>query len=112
MTPTLSEIYLDASKVAKIQWSVSATIEILDGGPQATLKTSARKKGDTITTLPTELLVPDTYLIWGEVDYRYVPAVGYFMLKAGVPLEDKAFTRPRQSKCVDYPKAATPCTPA
>jgi Flp pilus assembly protein TadG len=110
--PTISEIYINAGKVAKIQWSVSATIAILDGGPQATLKASAHKKGDTITTVPTELLVPDTYLIWSEVDYTYVPTIGYFMSKDGVPLEDKAFTRPRQSKCVDYPKAAIPCTPA
>jgi Flp pilus assembly protein TadG len=109
--PTISEIYINASKVAKIQWSVSATIAILDGAPQATLTVSARKKGDTIT-VPTELLVPDTYLIWSEVDYTYVPTIGYFMSKDGVLLEDKAFTRPRQSKCVDYPKAAIPCTPA
>ena len=110
--PTISEVYINASKVAKIQWSVSATITMVDKAPQATLTVSARKKGDTITSLPAELLVPDTYLIWSEVDYRYVPTVGYFMAKAGVPLHDEAFTRPRQSKCVDYPKAATPCTPA
>ena len=109
--PTISEIYIDASKVAKVQWSVSATIAIEDGAPKATLTNSARKKGDTVT-LPTELLVPDTYLIWSEVDYTYVPTVGYLMAKAGVPLHDEAFTRPRQSKCVDYPKAVTPCTPA
>ena len=111
--PTISEVYIDASKVAKVQWSVSATIKMENGGPEATLTASARKKGDTITSIPSELLVADTYLIWSEVDYRYVPTIGYFMSKDGVPLNDGwAFTRPRQSRCVDYPKAATPCTPA
>lgn len=112
VNPTISEIYINASKVAKVQWSVSATIAMDAGAPQATLTVSARKKGDTVTTIPTDLLVPDTYLIWSEVKYTYVPAIGYFMSKTGIPLDDKAFTRPRQSNCVDYPKAASPCTPA
>jgi Flp pilus assembly protein TadG len=110
--PTISEIHINASKVAKVQWSVSATIAMDAGAPQATLTVSARKKGDTITTIPPDLLVPDTYLIWSEVNYTYVPTIGYFMSKTGVPLDDRAFTRPRQSNCVDYPKAAIPCTPA
>jgi Flp pilus assembly protein TadG len=110
--PTISEIYIDDSKVARVQWSVSATIAIVDGAPQATLTDSAHKAGNTVT-LPTELRVPGTYLIWSQVDYRYIPTIGYFMdNKAGVLLRDEAFTRPRQSRCVDYPKAVIPCTPA
>jgi Flp pilus assembly protein TadG len=112
--PTISEIYVDAMKIAKVQWSKSATIVMASGAPQATLKNSARKKGD-IVSLPAALLVPDTYLIWSEVDYRYVPAVGYVMGKAGVLLEDVAYTRPRYSGCVDYPAVVSPalaCTPA
>jgi Flp pilus assembly protein TadG len=112
--PTISEIYIDASKVARIQWSVSATIALQEGAPQATLTTSAHKKKDVVS-IPTDLLVPDTYLIWSEVDYTYVPTIGHFMNKAGVLLQDKAYTRPRQSKCVDYPAAVSPslpCTPA
>jgi Flp pilus assembly protein TadG len=113
--PTISEVYVDAMKIAKVQWSKSATIAMVSGAPQATLKDSARKKGD-IVSLPEALLIPDTYLIWSEVDYRYVPAVGHFMDKTnGVLLQDKAYTRPRQSRCVDYPAAVSPnlpCTPA
>ena len=112
--PTISEIYIDATKIAKIQWSKSATIAMASGTPQATLQNSARNKGDTVT-LPAELLVPDTYLIWSEVHYRYTPSVGYVMGKTGVLLHDEAYTRPRQSRCVDYPAAVAPnvpCTPA
>jgi len=111
--PTISEIYVDALKIAKIQWSVSATIAMDSGAPKATLTTSNRKAGD-IVTIPAALVVPGTYLIWSEVKYQYVPAVGYFMAQTGIKLEDATFTRPRQSTCVDYPAKVAPavaCTP-
>jgi Flp pilus assembly protein TadG len=113
--PTISEVYVDASKVAKIQWSKAATIALVSGAPKATLQTSTRTKGDVVTTaIPPGLLISGTYLIWSEIDYRYVPAVGYIMAKAGVLLHEATFTRPRQSACVDYPlpvAPALPCTP-
>jgi Flp pilus assembly protein TadG len=112
--PTISEVYIDDKKVAKIQWSKSATIATVSGAPQATLKDSQRKKGDTVA-VPGGLLVPDSYLIWSEVTYTYKPAIGYVMAKAGIPLKNQSYTRPRQSKCVDYPEPvlpALPCTPA
>ena len=43
-----------------------------------------------------------TYLIWSEVSYKYVPAVGYLMAKTGITLKDLTYTRPRQSSCVMY----------
>ena len=58
-----------------------------------------RATGSTIT-IPTELKVAGTYLIFSEVSYRYVPAVGKVMAPAGVNLTDVAYTRPRQSTCV------------
>jgi Flp pilus assembly protein TadG len=111
--PTISEIYVDATKVAKIQWSVSATIVMESGAPTATLKASSRNKGDVVA-IPEALAVADTYLIWSEVNYQYVPVVGYVMAKAGITLNDATFTRPRQSQCVDYPPPVPPavaCTP-
>jgi Flp pilus assembly protein TadG len=112
--PTISEIYVDATKVAKIQWSVSATIVMESGAPKATLTASSRKKGDVVA-IPDALAVGETYLIWSEVNYQYVPVVGYFLAKAGITLNDATFTRPRQSQCVDYPAPVPPavaCTPA
>ena len=109
---TLSEIYVDSSKNATVQWSRAATIAA--GASQATLAVSARKAGDTVTSIvPPALLVPKTYLIFSEVSYLYTPAVGYVMGKAGVTLADVAYTRPRQVVCVIYnnlPAAnPTPC---
>lgn len=113
MQPTISEVYVDALKVAKIQWSKAATIAMVAGAPAATLQVSTRKKGDVVT-IPPGLAIPGTYMIWSEVNYKYVPAVGYVMAKAGVPLHEETFTRPRQTACVDYPAPvapAGPCTP-
>ncbi|WP_174683044.1 TadE/TadG family type IV pilus assembly protein [Bradyrhizobium mercantei] len=104
---TLSEIYVDASNIARIQWSKSGTIAA--GATQATVTTSSRSQGDIVTSVvPTALLVSGTYLIFSEVSYKYVPTVGYVMAKSGLTLSDVAFTRPRQSLCVYYaPTTAT-----
>jgi Flp pilus assembly protein TadG len=103
-TPTqarLSEIYVDSSLKATIQWSKAA---IFAGcTTPATLTTSSRIALDVVTTLvPAKLLVKQTYLLLSEVSYLYTPAVGYVMGKAGVTLSDVAYTRPRQAVCVVY----------
>jgi hypothetical protein len=51
------------------------------------------------------------YLIFSEVSYLYVPLIGYVMDKAGVNLKDVAYTRPRQSTCVIYPKPTSGSIP-
>jgi Flp pilus assembly protein TadG len=113
-TPTtaqISQIYVDSSKVAKVVWSKGATIG--SAATQATLGNSTRNAGDTIT-IPPDLLVKQTYLILSEVSYLYTPTIGYVMAKAGVNLNDVAYTRPRQSTCLIYnnlPAAASCPTP-
>ncbi len=109
--PTISEIYVNASKVAKIQWSVGATVAMVNGAAKATLLAVPPHNPGTVVTIPTALAIPGTYLIWSEVTYQYVPVVGYVMVKAGVPLKDATFTRPRQSSCVDYPAPVLPALP-
>jgi Flp pilus assembly protein TadG len=96
-TPTkaqLSEIYIDTNKIAKIQWSKAATIG--SGATSATLANSTRNAGDVVT-VPPDLSVANTYVIFSEVSYLYTPAVGYVMSMSGVTLSDVAYTRPRQS---------------
>jgi Flp pilus assembly protein TadG len=103
---TLSEIYVDSNKIAKIQWSRAATIA--GGATQASLAPSSHNAGD-IVTVPTALSVKQTYLILSEVSYLYTPAVGYVMGKAGVTLTDVAYTRPRQTTCVTYNSVPAGC---
>jgi len=90
---TITELYVDPTTLAaRVQWSKGA---------------AARAVGSTVT-IPTALKVGGTYLIFSEVSYRYVPAVGYVMAPAGVNMSDVAYTRPRQSSCVMY--KTTVCT--
>lgn len=107
---TVSEIYVDSSQVAKIQWSKAAIISS-STATQATLTASSRNSGDVVTSMvPSKLLVKQTYLILSEVSYRYVPTIGYVMAKAGVNLSDVAYTRSRQAVCVIYNSVPTdPC---
>lgn len=85
---TISELYIVPGSLAvKVIWSQGH---------------SPRGTGTTVT-IPNELKVGDTYLIFSEVSYRYVPAVGKVMAPTGVNLTDVAYTRPRQSTCVFYP---------
>ena len=103
-TPTnaqISEIYIDSTKVAKVQWSKAATIG--SGASQATLTTSSRSAGDNVTsTIPSSLLVAQSYLILSEVSYLYKPTVGYVMAKSGITLSDFSYSRPRYVTCVTY----------
>ncbi len=104
-TPTsarVSEVYVDSTGVAKIVWSKQATVG--SGASQATLQTSTRNAGDTVTdVIPAAFLnSKQTYLIWSEVSYLYVPTIGYVMAPTGVTLSDFAISRPRQVVCVVY----------
>ncbi len=105
-TLQLSEIYVDSNKVAKISWSKAATIPDCFA-TQATLTNSTRNPGDTVT-IPTALLVKQTYLLFSEVTYNYTPiGIGYVM-KTNVMLSDVAYTRPRQVVCLVYNSLPAP----
>lgn len=93
LNSTITELYVDATTlVARVQWS----------------KGSAPRGTGTTVNIPPGLKVAGTYLIYSEVNYTYVPAVGYIMAKAGITLSDSTYTRPRQSSCVLY--NTTACT--
>jgi Flp pilus assembly protein TadG len=112
MTATVSEIYVDANGIAKIQWSKSGSVAMVGGTPQATLQASPHKAKDP-ATVPPGLLIRNTWLIWSEVSYTYTPSVGY-VVKTDLKMKDEAYTRPRQSMCVDYPppsSSGSSCTP-
>lgn len=104
---TISQIYIDTNSIATVQWSKAATITA--GATQATPATSARKAGDKVTSIiPSQLLIASTYLIFSEVDYSYVPTVGY-VLKSSLPLHDISYTRPRQVSCISYNNTPSSC---
>lgn len=101
---TITELYVDPVTLkAKVKWSKAATI---NAAGAVAVGASSYNVGD-IVAVPAALGIADTYLIMSEVNYTYTTAVPYFTPSGGLPLSDKAFTRPRQSSCVMYNSA--PC---
>jgi Flp pilus assembly protein TadG len=86
----VSSIKIDGNKKATVEWSDA-------------LNTAARAKGDTVT-LPDGLLLPNTWIIWGEASYMYQPTIGYTITGA-INLKDQIYMRPRNQDFVS--RAAT-----
>lgn len=92
---TITELYVDPNTLAaRVQWS----------------KGDAPRTAGSTVAIPPDLQVKDSYLIYSEVSYAFVPTVGY-VLKNSITLSDFTLTRPRQSKCVIYPTPAAGSAP-
>lgn len=90
---TITELWINPTTLkARVQWSKGS---------------APRNKGD-IVEIPDALKIGDTYLIFSEVKYKYVPSVAWFINKtSGLTLTDFSLTRPRQAQCVVYPAPAS-----
>jgi Flp pilus assembly protein TadG len=95
LNSTITELWIDPSTSnARVQWSRGSA-----------------PRGQGTVAIPAGLIVkdstgkalPNQYLIFSEVNYIYLPTIGYKMAKTGVNLSDVAYTRPRQAVCVIYP---------
>jgi len=82
---TVSSVKIDADGKATIVWS-----DTLNGTARAV---------DSTVTLPSALLVANTYLIWSEVQYTYKPTIGY-VVSGTLTLKDQIYMRPRLSDSV------------
>ena len=82
---TVTSVTIDAQGKATVAWS-------------DTLNGTARAKGSTVT-LPTALAVPNSSLIWAEVQYSYTPSIGY-LITGSLMLKDQIYMRPRLSDSV------------
>jgi len=101
---TISELYIDpANGNARVQWSKGAAPRSV--GSIVNIPTSLISR-DPITSA----ILPNQYLLFSEINYQYVPTIGYVMVPSGVSLSDVAYTRPRQSICVFYPSTPSPAT--
>lgn len=79
---SLASIKIDANSKITMEWSKSQ--------PSGSV---------SMPTIPPALIVPNTYLIWGEATYTYKPVVGY-VLTGTLTLKDQIFMRPRLSEKV------------
>ncbi len=82
---TVSLLSIDANSKVTVSWSDS-------------LNGTARTKGATVT-IPSALVVPNTSLVWGEVQYSYTPTIGY-VITGSMTLKDQIFMRPRLSDTI------------
>lgn len=77
---TVSQVKIDASGAATIEWS-------------DTLNGTAHGVGATVT-VPPALNIANTWLIWTEAEYSYQPTIGYVVTGA-LTLKDQMYMRPR-----------------
>jgi Flp pilus assembly protein TadG len=81
----VSELSINGQGQATVVWS-------------DTLNGTARTVGSTVT-IPSNLAVPNTYLLLGETAYNYKPSYGY-VVTGTLALSDQIYMRPRQSNSV------------
>jgi Flp pilus assembly protein TadG len=83
---TVSGITIDGTGKATVTWSST------QGGV-------ARGVGNTIN-LPANLDIPNSFLIFSEVTYKYVPMFGLFDKGASINLSDNLFAAPRSTPTI------------
>jgi hypothetical protein len=81
----VSQVKIDAQGNAKIEWSDA--------------KNTTARAVNQVVTVPTALKIPNTWLIWGEVQYDYKPTIGY-VITGTLSLKDQIYMRPRLSDSV------------
>ena len=93
---TVSSVSINADGLATIKWS-------------DTLNGIARVPGEAVTLPPGDALkIPNTSLIWTEVQYSYKPVIGYVM-SGTLTLKDQIYMRPRLSLCITRPPTVANC---
>jgi Flp pilus assembly protein TadG len=82
----VSQVKIDAQGNAKIDWSDA--------------RNTTSRPPNQVVAVPTALKVPNTWLIWGEVQYDYRPAIGH-VITGTLPLKEQIYMRPRLSDYVN-----------
>jgi Flp pilus assembly protein TadG len=88
----LSQVKIDAEGKATISWSRHYH--------------SAARPVNQQVTIPAALAIPNTYLIWGEAEFEYLPIIGgaptdmFWKFTGTKTLTDNIFMRPRLSEQV------------
>ena len=83
----ISCLKIDATGVAKVAWGASTT------------GVTARADGEVVT-IPLNLAVPNSYLVFSEVSYQYIPVTGFspgfsHISASGITLSDVMYMAPR-----------------
>jgi Flp pilus assembly protein TadG len=81
----VSELSIDASGQATVVWSDTLGGTALTAG--------------AVVSIPASLAVPNTFLIYTQVQYSYNPTYGYVM-NSTMTLSDQSYMMPRQSTSI------------
>src|SRR5262245_4418509 len=95
----VSCLKIDGAGVAKVTWGVSST------------GVTPRAEGDVVT-IPVNLAVPNSSLIFSEVSYQYIPVTGFVpsfsrISATGITLSDQMYMAPRITPPVYNSKACS-----
>jgi Flp pilus assembly protein TadG len=90
---TVACLSIDANKNVTTKWTANGS----NGGT------------GTSVSVPTDLKIASTQLIWAQVTYAYKPIIGY-TITGTLTLSDQMFMMPRIS-APTYPDANTKCAP-
>lgn len=93
MSVTVSQVKIGSNGAATIDWSCS-------------YQGAARQAGSTVV-LPAAMIVPSSYLLWGESQYSFTPRIGY-MISGTLQLKDQAYMVPRLSSFVNFSSKVCP----
>ena len=93
LVATITCLKIDGDGNAKVKWS-------------ATLNGTARADGASVTLPSAALAVPNSSLVWSEVNYNYTPVVGY-TITGTLALSDQMFMSPRVSPPVYNSKSCS-----
>jgi Flp pilus assembly protein TadG len=100
---------MNAGKAVMLPYS-SSNLKIvlssvkIDGAGNATIVWSDTMNGTAhgvgqVVNVPAALKVPNTWLIWSEIEYSYTPVIGY-VITGTLQLKDNIYMRPRLSDSV------------
>ena len=93
LAATITCLKIDDEGIAKVKWS-------------RTLNGTERTIGSSVTLPSSALAVPNSYLVWSEVNYNYTPVVGY-TISGTLALSDQMFMSPRITPPVYDSKTCT-----
>jgi Flp pilus assembly protein TadG len=82
----VSAVGIDATGKATVTWS-------------DTLNGKALTPGTTVTLPSDALKIPNSTLVWSQVEYNYTPVIGY-VVTGPLTLKDEIYMRPRLSETI------------
>jgi Flp pilus assembly protein TadG len=107
--PDMSEVFLGTTKVLAPYPSAPLAVTVsqiaIDSKGNATVSWSSTQGGTARTvgssiTVPTNLATPSTYLVLGEVSYKFTPMFGYFGNGTAFTVSDNLYVLPRNTSSI------------